>query len=124
MVIGYVCWAWSISQLRLKDCRQFYNANFIETCFWSALFMFILIAVAVIWTPSSNNKRYAYAPLLDLRVDDDSSDEVDLTDIRIDEDDENMRRRQRDESMPVSKNVPLDPKEIPPTTTELYVNTE
>ena len=37
----------------------------IDEAFWHLLFSVILLAIMILWTPSKNNQRYAFTPLLD-----------------------------------------------------------
>ena len=37
----------------------------IDEAFWHLLFSTILLVIMILWTPSKNNQRYAFTPLLD-----------------------------------------------------------
>ena len=37
----------------------------IDEAFWHLLFSVILLVIMILWTPSKNNQRYAFTPLLD-----------------------------------------------------------
>ena len=74
---------WSIKFHRLEECligklflskvkSSFNYFSFpdwrdlwIDDAFWHLLFSVILLVIMVLWTPSKNNQRYAFTPLLD-----------------------------------------------------------
>ena len=37
----------------------------VDEAFWHLLFSILLLCIMVLWTPSKNNQRYAFTPLLD-----------------------------------------------------------
>eukprot|EP01116_Phalansterium_solitarium_P023148 TRINITY_DN7966_c0_g1_i3.p1 TRINITY_DN7966_c0_g1~~TRINITY_DN7966_c0_g1_i3.p1 ORF type:complete len:553 (+),score=128.31 TRINITY_DN7966_c0_g1_i3:164-1822(+) len=46
------------------DPDESWKSQFIWNCFWHLLYFFILVAIAVLWRPTENNTRYAYADLI------------------------------------------------------------
>ena len=37
----------------------------VDEAFWHLLFSILLLCIMILWTPSKNNQRYAFTPLLD-----------------------------------------------------------
>jgi len=71
---------WSIKFHKLEDCLTDWRDLWIDEAFWHLLFSTILLVIMILWTPSKNNQRYAFTPLLDNEEDEDSEEEALYTD--------------------------------------------
>ncbi|XP_014669874.1 PREDICTED: transmembrane protein 87A-like [Priapulus caudatus] len=69
---------WSIKVHQLSDCLSDWKELWIDDAFWPLLFTIILLVIMILWTPTANNQRYAFSPLLDNP--DDESEEPMLND--------------------------------------------
>lgn len=65
---------WSIKFHRLEECLIDWRDLWIDDAFWHLLFSVILLVIMVLWTPSKNNQRYAFTPLLDNEEDEEEED--------------------------------------------------
>ena len=64
--------------LSLYILTQDWKEIWIDDAFWHFLFALVLLAIMVLWRPTANNQRYAFAPLID--VGDDDDDDMTLSD--------------------------------------------
>jgi len=65
---------WSIKFHKLEECLVDWRDLWIDEAFWHLLFSVILLVIMVLWTPSKNNQRYAFTPLLDNEEDEEEED--------------------------------------------------
>jgi len=66
---------WSIKFHKMEGCLTDWRDLWVDEAFWHLLFSILLLCIMVLWTPSKNNQRYAFTPLLD--AEDDEEDEED-----------------------------------------------
>jgi len=59
----------------MEGCLRDWRDLWVDEAFWHLLFSILLLCIMVLWTPSKNNQRYAFTPLLD--AEDDEEDEED-----------------------------------------------
>jgi len=64
----------NIKLFKLEACLKDWRELWVDEAFWHFQFSILLAFIMVLWTPSNNNKRYAFQPLLD-NDEDDSDDE-------------------------------------------------
>merc|ERR1712156_231906 len=65
---------WSIKFHKLEECLIDWRDLWIDEAFWHLLSSVILLVIMVLWTPSKNNQRYAFTPLLDNEEDEEEED--------------------------------------------------
>jgi len=66
---------WSIKFHKMEGCLTDWRDLWVDEAFWHLLFSILLLCIMILWTPSKNNQRYAFTPLLD--AEDDEEDEED-----------------------------------------------
>jgi len=64
----------NIKLFKLEQCLKDWRELWVDEAFWHFQFSILLACIMLLWTPSNNNKRYAFQPLLD-NDEDDSDDE-------------------------------------------------
>jgi len=64
----------NIKLFKLEPCLKDWRELWVDEAFWHFQFSLLLMCIMLLWTPSNNNKRYAFQPLLD-NDEDDSDDE-------------------------------------------------
>ena len=75
---GKICYIQAIGQLFYSTFKIYNNMPhfivyfvldwrdlWVDEAFWHLLFSILLLCIMVLWTPSKNNQRYAFTPLLD-----------------------------------------------------------
>ena len=55
----------NIKLFKMAPCLTEWRELWVDEAFWHLLFSILLACIMVLWTPSNNNKRYAFQPLLD-----------------------------------------------------------
>merc|ERR1739844_701026 len=60
---------WSIKFHKMEGCLTDWRDLWVDEAFWHLLFSILLLCIMILWTPSKNNQRYAFTPLLDAEDD-------------------------------------------------------
>jgi len=71
--------------------------TWVWTAFWNALYFVILVAMAIIWRPTSNNTRYAYTEMSP------EGEEITLQPLNVISDAIQRKPKEGDSEVPTSK---------------------
>jgi hypothetical protein len=87
----------------MKNPDQTWQSLWVWTAFWHVLYFVILVAIVILWRPTSNNTRYAYSEVPEV-----GEEEITLQPISAITEIVQRKKEDKEEDTPKSNQITLD----------------